>query len=82
MFLLAPATTEYRPVSAYLTLDTLTYLVSGVIFAFAPFERVFRLRFDRVGVLATQLGLSSISLVYSLLLLAVNSYNPFIYFRF
>lgn len=26
--------------------------------------------------------LSSVSLVYSLLLLAANSFNPFIYFRF
>jgi hypothetical protein len=33
-------------------------------------------------VMASQLGFSSVSLVYSLLLLAANSFNPFIYFRF
>ena len=36
----------------------------------------------RPGVLATQLGLSTASLVYSSLMLAANSFNPFIYFRF
>jgi hypothetical protein len=29
-----------------------------------------------------QLGLSIVSLIYSSLLLATNSFNPFIYFRF
>ena len=82
MFLLGPTTAGYRPVAAYLTPDTLTYLAAAVIFAFAPFERLYRLRFDRPGVLATQLGLSSASLVYSSLMLAANSFNPFIYFRF
>jgi hypothetical protein len=33
-------------------------------------------------VLATQLGLFGANLVYSSLLLAANSFNPFIYFRF
>ena len=32
--------------------------------------------------MASQLALSSLSLVYSSLLLAANSFNPFIYFRF
>ena len=32
--------------------------------------------------MASQLTLSSLSLVYSSLLLAANSFNPFIYFRF
>ena len=82
MFLFGPETAGYRPLAAYLTLDTLAYLAVAVIFAFAPFERLYRLRFDRPGVLATQLGLSSASLVYSSLMLAANSFNPFIYFRF
>jgi alginate O-acetyltransferase complex protein AlgI len=82
MFLLGSETAGYRPVAAYLTPDTLTYLALAVIFAFAPFERLYRLRFDRPGVLATQLGLSGASLVYASLMLAANSFNPFIYFRF
>jgi alginate O-acetyltransferase complex protein AlgI len=81
MFLIAPAA-ESHPLTADLTPDTLAFLGLGLVFAFAPFERLFRLRFDHVGLLATQLGLSSVSLVYSLTLLAANSFNPFIYFRF
>jgi alginate O-acetyltransferase complex protein AlgI len=82
MFLLGPPVSAYRPVASYLTPDLLCYLAIGVVFAFAPFERWHRLRFDRPGVMATQLALSCTSLVYSCLLLAANSFNPFIYFRF
>jgi alginate O-acetyltransferase complex protein AlgI len=82
MFLLGPPVIDYRPVATYLTLDTLAYLALALIFAFAPLERLYRLRFDHPSVLATQLGLSGATLVYSLLLLAANSFNPFIYFRF
>jgi hypothetical protein len=45
-------------------------------------ERLYPLRFDRPSVLATQLGVAGASLIYSSLLLAANSFNPFIYFRF
>ena len=82
MFLLGPESAGYRPVAAYLTPDALAYLALAVFFAFAPFERLYRLRFDRPGILATQLALSSASLGYSSLMLAANSFNPFIYFRF
>jgi alginate O-acetyltransferase complex protein AlgI len=82
MFLLGPPVSDYRPVATYLTLDMLAYLALALIFAFVPMERLYRLRFDRPSVLATQLGLSAASLVYSSLLLAANSFNPFIYFRF
>jgi alginate O-acetyltransferase complex protein AlgI len=82
MFLLGPPVSDYRPVATYLTLDMLAYLALALIFAFAPMEHLYRLRFDRPSVLATQLGLSAASLVYSSLLLAANSFNPFIYFRF
>jgi alginate O-acetyltransferase complex protein AlgI len=82
MFLLGPAVTVYRPIATYLTLDALAYLALGLVFAFAPMERLYRLRYDHPSVLATQLGLSGASLAYSSLLLAANSFNPFIYFRF
>jgi alginate O-acetyltransferase complex protein AlgI len=82
MFLLAPPVSAYRSVASYLTPDVFCYLAIGLVFAFAPLERWNRLRFDHPGVMATQLLLSSASLVYSSLLLAANSFNPFIYFRF
>jgi hypothetical protein len=41
--------------------------------------RLARLRFDSPAVMASQLGPSSLSLVYSSVLLAANSFNPFIY---
>jgi alginate O-acetyltransferase complex protein AlgI len=82
MFLLGPPTGGYQPIATYLTLDTLAYLALGLIFAFAPMERLYPLRFDRPSVLATQLGVAGASLLYSSLLLAANSFNPFIYFRF
>jgi alginate O-acetyltransferase complex protein AlgI len=82
MFLLGPPVGDYRPIATYLTPDTLAYLVLALIFAFAPMERLYRLRFDRFAVLAAQLGLAAACLVYSSLLLAANSFNPFIYFRF
>ena len=82
MFLLGPATGEYRSAATYLTPDILCYLVVGVFFAFAPLDRLSQLRVDRPLVMAQQLGFSAASLVYSSLLLAANSFNPFIYFRF
>jgi hypothetical protein len=56
--------------------------VLGSIFAFVPFDRLGQLRFDRPGVMASQLAFSLFSLAYSAILLAANSFNPFIYFRF
>jgi alginate O-acetyltransferase complex protein AlgI len=82
MFLLGPAASASLPLAHYLTLDVVTYLGLGAIFAFAPFDRLFRLRFDRIGLLAAQFALSTLSLAASMLLLAANSFNPFIYFRF
>jgi hypothetical protein len=48
----------------------------------APLDRLSRLRLDRPAVMALQLALASVSLLYSSVLLAANSFNPFIYFRF
>jgi alginate O-acetyltransferase complex protein AlgI len=82
MFLLGPRTAAGPAAMPYFALDTLFYLAIGTFFAFAPLDRLSRLRFDRPVVAASQLGLSSVSLVYSSLMLAANSFNPFIYFRF
>jgi alginate O-acetyltransferase complex protein AlgI len=82
MFLLGPTTGDVRTVMSYLTPDVIFYLAIGTFFAFAPLDRLSRLRFDRPAVAASQLGLSGVSLLYSSLLLAANSFNPFIYFRF
>jgi alginate O-acetyltransferase complex protein AlgI len=73
---------EYQPLAVYLTPDIQVYLAVGLFFAFAPLERLSRLRVDRPLVMAQQLGFSAASLIYSSLLLAANSFNPFIYFRF
>ena len=70
------------PLAVYLTPDIAVYLAIGLFFAFVPFERLSRLRFDRPLMMMQQLALSTVSLVYSSLLLAANSFNPFIYFRF
>jgi alginate O-acetyltransferase complex protein AlgI len=81
MFLLGPGADDQSPF-AYLTPDVLFYLALALCFAFVPMERLSRLRFDRPVILAQQLGLSGVSLAYASLLLAANSFNPFIYFRF
>jgi alginate O-acetyltransferase complex protein AlgI len=73
---------ESRPLAVYLTPDIQLYLAIGLFFAFVPFETLWRLRFDRPLMMMQQLGLSIVSLIYSSLLLATNSFNPFIYFRF
>jgi|SRR5579863_5394839 len=82
MFLLGGPADNPVALGDYLTPDVQFYLAIALIFAFVPFERLGRLRFDRPGALAGQLCLSGASLAYSSVLLAANSFNPFIYFRF
>ena len=69
-------------VMEYLPYDIQFYLVAGLFFAFAPLDRLSRLRFDAPVIMVPQLGFSIVCLVFSMLLLATNSFNPFIYFRF
>jgi alginate O-acetyltransferase complex protein AlgI len=82
MFLLRPDIAVSNASTVYLAPDVACYLVLGLIFAFAPFHGMRWLRFDRLGVVAGQLAVSFLSFAYSLLMLAANSFNPFIYFRF
>jgi alginate O-acetyltransferase complex protein AlgI len=82
MFLIGPQASDIHSPMTYLAPDVLFYLAIGTFFAFVPFDRLSRLRFDRPALMASQLFLSSASLFYSSLLLAANSFNPFIYFRF
>lgn len=82
MFLIGPQASDIHSPMTYLSRDVICYLALGILFAFAPFDRLSRLRFDRPALMASQLCLSSASLLYSSLLLAANSFNPFIYFRF
>jgi hypothetical protein len=58
------------------------YFALAVFFAFAPLSRLAWLRFDRPALMAPQLGFSAVTLAYASLMLAANSFNPFIYFRF
>jgi alginate O-acetyltransferase complex protein AlgI len=82
MFLLGPEPSGFTPALSYLTPDIICYLAIGAFFSFAPLDRLTRLRLDHPGVLASQLGFAMMNLAYSSLLLAANSFNPFIYFRF
>jgi alginate O-acetyltransferase complex protein AlgI len=82
MFLLAPSSGTLQPLRMYMETDTICYLALGTFFAFTPFGELSRLRFDRPAMMTSQLGLSGVSLIISSLMLAANSFNPFIYFRF
>jgi alginate O-acetyltransferase complex protein AlgI len=82
MFLFEPHNTAIPSETIKLTPDILFHLALGSIFAFVPLDRLRALRWDRIGVLASQLMLSIVSFAYSAILLAANSFNPFIYFRF
>lgn len=62
--------------------DSLCYFAIALFFAFVPFERLSRLRVDGPILMVPQLGFSLVCLAYASLLLAANSFNPFIYFRF
>lgn len=82
MFMLGPQTGDMPATIAKSTPEIIRYLAIGSFFAFAPLDRLSRLRLDRPAVMALQLALASASLLYSSVLLAANSFNPFIYFRF
>ena len=82
MFLLEPHSATISSETIKLTPDIFFYLTLGSIFAFVPLDRLGALRWDRIGLLASQLALSIVSFAYSAILLAANSFNPFIYFRF
>jgi alginate O-acetyltransferase complex protein AlgI len=82
MFLLEPHGAAISSETIKLTPDVFFYLTLGSFFAFVPLDRLGALRWDRIGVLASQLTLSIVSFAYSTILLAANSFNPFIYFRF
>jgi alginate O-acetyltransferase complex protein AlgI len=82
MFLLGPQTGDMPSTISKATPEIICYLAIGIFFAFAPLDRLSRLRLDRPAVMVLQLALACASLVYSSVLLAANSFNPFIYFRF
>jgi alginate O-acetyltransferase complex protein AlgI len=82
MFWLTPEAMQVRSVLYYVSPDIMCYFAIASFFAFVPFERLSKLCFDHPATLAWQLGFSGASLLYSMLLLAANSFNPFIYFRF
>jgi len=82
MFLLGPQTGEIPATISKSTAEIICYLAIGTFFAFAPLDRLSKLRLDRPAVMALQLAFASVSLLYSSVLLAANSFNPFIYFRF
>jgi alginate O-acetyltransferase complex protein AlgI len=82
MFMLGPQIGGMPPTIVRSTPEIICYLAIGTFFAFAPLDRLSRLRLDRPAVMALHLALASVSLLYSSVLLAASSFNPFIYFRF
>jgi alginate O-acetyltransferase complex protein AlgI len=76
------ATVVYYDLATFLIPRNIFFIVWGLFFAFYPFER-FSMRLDGAPWLMTLKGASVILLaVYAVALLQVNSFNPFIYFRF
>jgi alginate O-acetyltransferase complex protein AlgI len=82
MFLGGSAGPVDYPLSYYLSRDVVFYLAVALTFAFIPMDRVRHLRFDRITLLAGQLGFGLLNFAYAVVQLAANSFNPFIYFRF
>ena len=82
LFGLGTATASYYSLARYLTGDIVFYLALGLFFAFAPLQGWERLRVNNHHTMGAQLTFALCSLAYSALLLAANSFNPFIYFRF
>jgi len=82
MFLFGTAEHNYFPVSHFLTIDVMVYLLAGAFFALAPVEKMATLQIDRVRIFAGQLGFGVFSFSIATIQLAANSFNPFIYFRF
>jgi alginate O-acetyltransferase complex protein AlgI len=76
------ASGSFAAIGSYLSPGIVFYLAIGLVFSFAPFERLRHLQADSAGWMAARFGLSFASLVYAALLLSANSFNPFIYFRF
>jgi alginate O-acetyltransferase complex protein AlgI len=76
------ATVVYYPFFYFFNLQKATFLLCGLVLALAPLERFApRMEGGAVGLAARSLASLAVFL-YSALLLAANSFNPFIYFRF
>ena len=82
MFGMGQATVVYLPLRYFLRPDITWYLAAGILLAMVPTDRVRRLRQDRVPLMAVQLAVALTTFAYAAMLLAANSFNPFIYFRF
>ena len=82
MFGFSSATVVYYDLSSFLVPRNALFIVCGLGFATYPFEW-FSMRLDgsRLQMVAKAVGAGAIS-IYAVALLQVNSFNPFIYFRF
>jgi alginate O-acetyltransferase complex protein AlgI len=76
------ATVVYLPLRYFLRPDIDCYLAAGIALALVPTGRLRGLRRDRTPLMAAQLAAALTIFAYSAALLAANSFNPFIYFRF
>lgn len=76
------ATVVYYGLGTFLTVRNIFFIACGLFFAFYPFEKV-SMRLDGTALRMTFKGVGAVVIfVYALALLQVNSFNPFIYFRF
>ena len=79
---MSQATVVYYNSASFLIPRNVFFILCGVFFALYPFES-FSMRFDGPPWRMTTKGLCAVVIfVYAVALLQVNSFNPFIYFRF
>jgi alginate O-acetyltransferase complex protein AlgI len=73
---------QFFSVGYFLAPNTAVYLAAAVGFALLPVTSYGRLRTESRRLFVGQLGFAVLTFAYAALLLAANSFNPFIYFRF
>jgi alginate O-acetyltransferase complex protein AlgI len=82
MFGAGTADAVHLPVAYFLTPDIVTYLAIATAIALLPAGQLGQWRPERTSILVIQLSGALLVFGYAVLLLAANSFNPFIYFRF
>jgi alginate O-acetyltransferase complex protein AlgI len=82
MFGLSQPTIVYYELPAYLTPNSATFILIGVFFALAPFEKFSMRLGDTVAQVCARATCAVVLFAYALVLMSAHSFNPFIYFRF
>jgi alginate O-acetyltransferase complex protein AlgI len=82
LFGLSQPTAVYYGFWYFFTVQKATFLVVGLVFALAPLESYSYRLTGGAAAVAARSAIALAVYVYAVLLLAANSFNPFIYFRF